>query len=303
MSTTITCFSADPEYFNKIIELGSSHYSKNHHLLDKNYLNWFYCLNPNGKAKLVVAHESGVWIGLVVLIPILLTANSIDQQAYYAVNVLSHPDHRNKNLFIKMIQHAKEMLEEKGHWLIGHPNQNAVPGWKRKKMQFRGNLYPHLIKPSLSSFKCKKLRITNTKQLRDIPTEFWDSMNTQSDVFVRASVEYLAWRYLEAPHKKYKMVAIMKDNQLLGLRVTRRFKGPVGLLVDYLSIVDNSPTVITSIMQPCLLLHSGSINHKNITDGIAWKLPVDKIFPFFVTTWQNSDNFEMSGITLSASDF
>ena len=68
-----------------------------------NYLNWFYGKNPNGPATLIVAHEGDLWIGLIVLIPITLYFKQQEQRACFAVNVLTHPEHRAKNLFVKMI--------------------------------------------------------------------------------------------------------------------------------------------------------------------------------------------------------
>ncbi|MBK6957772.1 MAG: hypothetical protein IPH22_04680 [Nitrosomonas sp.] len=67
-------------------------------------LKWLYIDNNEGPATLIVAEEDDLWIGMMVLIPVTLERKGELQKACFAVNLLAHPEHRTKNLFVKIIK-------------------------------------------------------------------------------------------------------------------------------------------------------------------------------------------------------
>ena len=103
---------ADLSYFEGIKLLNKSYYQTGHHLLEERYLEWLYLLNPAGMARLVLALEKGEIIGMLALIPVDLLIGNSKERAHYCVNVLSHPDHRTKNIFTRLIRKTREVLQE-----------------------------------------------------------------------------------------------------------------------------------------------------------------------------------------------
>lgn len=304
MDTEIIHKIVDATDFNNLISLGITYYPANHPALTDSFLTWLYLNNPDGKATLVIAQEAELWIGIMVLIPITLEHSSGQlQNACYAINVLTHPDHRTKNLFIKMISHAKKFLQEQNVWLLGHPNANAIPGWKRQKMQFREPLQLYINKFSPFTGTHKE-RIKNFEQLNNISKEFLAELTFKTEAHVKYTAEFISWRYLDAPHKKYHIFSVYKKNKLLGLYVTRNFKIGVDLLIDFITpSVSNYAALLGSIYKPTLLMLPNFNNAQPEVLKACWKLPVKREFPFFVTTWIKEDTFDMSSITLAASDF
>ncbi len=304
METEISALSCDSSHITSLIGLGNRYYPDGHPALSKDFLKWFYLDNPYGPATLVIAHEEDLWIGLIALIPTVLECKGKLQKACFAVNVLTHPDHRTKNLFVKMIKCARQTLAEQGVWLLGHPNANAVPGWKRQKMDFRDPLHLYLAKFNwILPFRNTR-RISSLEQLRELPSDFWQSLTERPDTHLKYTPEFIAWRFLDAPHRKYVVSAVESRGNLLGLRVTRRFKGPVDLMVDFVAPVSMLGDVLSSVSRPTLVMHSGFGCAANEIDRGCWKLPLRRAFPFFMTTWDGTSIVDgLSGITLAASDF
>jgi GNAT superfamily N-acetyltransferase len=302
MDTNIDAWVAKEEHFNCFVELNRTHYADGHHALDAGFFRWFYLDNPAGPATFVVAHEAGQWIGVIVLIPILLQRDGALQRACFAVNVLTHPEHRGKNLFSKMIRHAKDVLAEQQVWLLGHPNASALGGWKRHKMDFRTPLSLFLAKYSLlSSFNSSK--ITSSVELAGVPDGFFSTLSERDGLHVKVTREFIKWRYLDAPHRTYAVRLIVKGGEVQAIHVTRRFKGPFDLMVDYFGDLPAANRGSLSTLRPTLVMHAGEGHVGNILRRLAWKLPVKRQFPFFVSTWGQEAADDMSHISLSASDF
>ena len=304
MNTQISALSCIEDYLDSLIALGSTYYPNGHSALSKDFLRWFYCSNPCGPATLIVAHEGELWIGLIALIPFELEYQGRSQKACFAVNVLTHPDHRTKNLFVKMIGCARQTLSDRNIWLVGHPNSNAIPGWKRQKMSFKRPLDLFVAKFNVNLPLKKISRIDTIHQLKRLPTDFWSSLTKRQDIHVKYTPEFLAWRFLDAPHRKYQINAIELNSRLLGLRVTRRFKGPVDLMVDCIAPSSDLSAVLSSVRWPTLFMHAAADDSIFEVKKGAWNLPVKRSFPFFVTTWNDVLLGEdVSGISLTASDF
>lgn len=304
MDIQITARTADSSHLAPLIELGRTYYPVGHPVLTDGFLKWLYLDNPAGSATLIVAEEDGLWIGLIALVPVILECSNQLQQACFAVNVLTHPSHRTKNLFVKMIKYARQVLPEQGIWLLGHPNANAVPGWKRQKMNFRAPLHLYLAKFNLVLPFMNIRRIHSLEKLRELPSNFWESLTERIDTHIKYTPEFIAWRFLDAPHREYVVSAVESRGDLLGLRVTRGFRGPVDLMVDFVAPVSMLGNVLSSVRWPTLVMHSGVGCSANEIARGCWQLPFKRVFPFFVTTWDSTSVIDdISGVTLAASDF
>ena len=170
-------------------------------------------------------------------------------------------------------------------------------------MKFRDPLYLYLAKILFPFSFLSVNRIDSVKQLRAIPQNFWIKLANRNDVHLKYTTEFIAWRFLDAPHKKYVVSAVYKHGELIGLHVTRRFKGHVDLMVDFISPIEMLGDLLSSVRRPTLVMYSDLGAPGNAINKGCWRLPLKRQFPFFVTTWDQDDIFDMSGITLAASDF
>jgi len=104
-----------------------------------------------GIGRVVIAAGEAGYVGMIGLAPIRIRKGAQTIRANIAMNVLVHPEHRSANLFVKMIRAAQAELSSTDEWLIGHPNANAYPGWRRRKMAFRPGMRVHLALPMVGS--------------------------------------------------------------------------------------------------------------------------------------------------------
>lgn len=294
---------AHESYFDALIALGKTHYKPDSPVLDTKYLKWLYLDNTYGPAILITAREEDLWVGVIALIPILLEKENKKINACYAVNVLTHPNYRSQKLFSIMIDYAREYLKSKNIWLLGHPNVSAVAGWQRQKMRFRKPLHYYFTKfrPFFSGIKEK--RINDFAELQKITPEFWNSSEYKNNIHVKIDPLFINWRYLKAPHIKYKVSAVYKNNKLIGLKVSRNFKWLINLITELYSINDMKSCMLSGFSSPCIFMHSGSEDFDQKLKFSCFKIPRKKETHFFLTTWDQTCIEDISAISLSASDF
>ncbi|WP_176290660.1 GNAT family N-acetyltransferase [Vibrio natriegens] len=291
------------DFIEKVISLGSSYYDSNHYLLDKDYLYWFYEKNPCGNASLISVYDQNNLIGFMALIPINLSYKNENIKAFYAANVLTHPEHRNKNLFVKMIRFSQEYLKSIKACLIGHPNKNAVPGWKRTKMNFIEDFEVYITRPNLDPrVRCEK--VVHANQLNELDfSNFYNCDFLSEDI----DFDFLKWRYLDCPGKKYTIYIIRKGNCIIGYKVLKKIKSCVSLLVHYESNYGEERSVVSSSLMPMLIMSSPRVDYISSVNQVLLRTKMKKKMPYFVThyglvesTYFNNNNVSL---TLACSDF
>ncbi len=281
---------------DRIIALGGLHFQPGDKNLNKLYLSWLLLQNPFGDSYVVTAEENGVLIGMTCLIPLVLSNGHVKKKCFFAANVLSHPQHRGKNIFLKIIDEIVAFVKSNDAWLIGHPNRNALPGWKRKKMQFRNILKPYIILPRFS-FRSSSSSF-EVKFRDDLPEII--TVPIDSKWRLAYSKEFLSWRYIDNPYKsEYRLFCSTDpDGKIFEFYVLKKFKLGFSLLVDWLG--PNSLPVIARSFSFVLAMLPEELGRASP----YLHLKLDKEIPYFVTVFDYTNidvNFE--AITLGASDF
>ena len=87
------------QLIDELIGFGELYYDKVSSNLNKQYLTWIYLENPYGSAKVCMAMNKDIIVGVIIYVPIFLAKHNHVQKAYFAMNVLTHPQYRGKNLF------------------------------------------------------------------------------------------------------------------------------------------------------------------------------------------------------------
>jgi GNAT superfamily N-acetyltransferase len=81
-------------------------------------------------------------------------------------------------------------------------------------------------------------------------TELWESLAQKFDLAIRRDAAYLNWKYVGAPHVRYSIAALRRDNRNIGYAVYRHLYEPRGratLLVDFLVDPDDEAGLSTLI--------------------------------------------------------
>jgi GNAT superfamily N-acetyltransferase len=81
-------------------------------------------------------------------------------------------------------------------------------------------------------------------------TELWESLAPKFELAIRRDAAYLNWKYVGAPHVRYSIAALRRDNRNIGYAVYRHLyepRGRVTLLVDFLVDPDDEAGLSTLI--------------------------------------------------------
>lgn len=231
------------------------YYSEDNKIFNEMYLPWLLYNNPHGEGISVNIKINNELVANMFLIPVRLIQDGRERYAYYASDVLTHPHHRDKNLFVKLIRRSIEYLKEQNACLIGHPNSNALPGWKRTKMNFQPIINSFLSKPSLCN---KRKVVTDVSQVRE--SERQDIINiicSSSNLIVASDMDFLTWRYINHPVRKYNVEFIYDKYKLVGVIVSVKFKGIIDRVIHYIVNPGSEGKVFNSKICPRIFSFCG----------------------------------------------
>jgi hypothetical protein len=97
------------------------------------YLKWQYSENPAGKFIAYGAFYQGKMVSHFATLPVLFLINGILSKCLLALNLVTHPEHRGKGLFIKIAAKTLEDAFTLGYeYVLGVANQNSTHGLVKK---------------------------------------------------------------------------------------------------------------------------------------------------------------------------
>lgn len=93
------------------------------------YLSWQYAENPAGKVLGYSAYYRGQIAGHFSTLPVSYLINGEKSRGLLALNLVTHPDHRGKGLFLAMCNRTFEDAFNEGYrFVVGVANQNSTHG-------------------------------------------------------------------------------------------------------------------------------------------------------------------------------
>jgi len=292
----------DSTMLPQVLSLFANQFSSYDKLLQPRYLQWLYECNPFGKAETVRAFESHELIGFLAMIPVQLIASEEVRAAFHVVNVLVHPRYQGKKVFARMITSTSELAVSNNALLIGYPNAQSVGSWKRAGMQFQEPLVPKLIAPSRKRADFRAADVRDLTQFYDLLQELELKRSDKQYLRVRLSPEFIAWRYVDHPTKKYRIQVIQRKSESAGVLITERFYPGISLTLDHI-LSDGMGAEclsflpwLTVVLEPAVLERSGAAR--------TLRLPVKKEIPVFCTDFAKALPVGMTRkLGASVSDF
>lgn len=126
--------------------------------LRRQYLNWLYIDNPEGRALGADAVCDGKVIGQVIALPGRYRLRGRQVRGLVAVNVAVHPDFQGKHLFKRLGLKMCEFGALRGfEFVIGVANAAATPGWVRQMgFQLVGPLQARVGLGALNARACEE---------------------------------------------------------------------------------------------------------------------------------------------------
>ena len=236
---------------------------------------WQYRRNPNNpgqEPEIWIAREGATLVGQYATMPVRLGVKGHEIQGSWGMDVMVAPERQRQGLGEVLfrtwdrnvgaslglgLSDASYRLFQKLRWPDVGPVPCLVKPLTRRALR-RPN-WPQPINRLVSALTLPIVKIVaRTRPLRaevrliqrfdDSFTRLWEDLAIRFDFAVRRDAAYLNWKYVSAPHVRYFVAALRRDDRNVGYAVYRHAyepRGRVTLLVDFLTDPDDENGLTT----------------------------------------------------------
>jgi GNAT superfamily N-acetyltransferase len=226
---------------------------------------WQYRRNPNNpghEPEIWIAREGPAIVGQYATMPVRLSLAGREVQGSWGMDVMVAPERQRQGLgevLFRMwdrnvgaslglgLSDASYRLFQKLRW----PDVGPVPCFVKPltRRALRRPNWPVGVNRLVSALTLPVVKVVArtrplAAEVRMIQrfdesfTELWDELAPKFDLAVRRDAPYLNWKYVNAPHVRYSIAALRRDNRNVGYAVYRHYtepRGRVTILVDFLA--------------------------------------------------------------------
>jgi GNAT superfamily N-acetyltransferase len=226
---------------------------------------WQYHRNPaarRGEPLIWVAREGGVIIGQYAAMPVVAQIDGREVEAAWGMDVMVAPERQRQGLGEQLFRtwdrnvgaalglgltESSLRLFQKLRW----PDLGSVPSLSKplSRRALRRPTWSRTVNRLISALILPWVRLVArprpvTEEIRVIKqfderfTELWSRVAARFDFAVRRDAGYLNWKYVQPPHVRYHIAALVRGDRADGYIVYRHVREPLGRttrLVDLLA--------------------------------------------------------------------
>jgi hypothetical protein len=239
---------------------------------------WQYRRNPNNpgqEPEIWIAREGPALVGQYATMPVRLSLRGKEVQGSWGMDVMVAPERQRQGLGEVLfrtwdrnvgaslglgLSESSYRLFQKLRWPDVGPVPCLVKPLTRRALR-RPN-WPLAVNRLVSALTLPLVRIVaRTRPLRaevrliqrfdDSFTVLWDTLAPKFALAVRRDAAYLNWKYVSAPHVRYSIAVLRREDRNIGYAVYRHLhepRGRVTLLVDFLTDPDDE-TALRTLLQ------------------------------------------------------
>lgn len=230
---------------------------------------WQYRRNPNNpgnEPEIWVAREGTTLVGQYATMPVKLSLGGREVQGSWGMDVMVAPERQRQGLgemlFRTWDRHvgaslglglsdSSYRLFQKLNW----PNVGPVPCLVKPltRRAFRRPNWPVALNRIVSALTLPVVMIISRArpvraEVRMIQrfdesfTTLWDTLAPKFALAIRRDAAYLNWKFVSAPHVRYSIAVVRRDDRNVGYAVYRHLhepRGRVTILVDFLADPDD----------------------------------------------------------------
>jgi GNAT superfamily N-acetyltransferase len=225
---------------------------------------WQYRRNPNNpgqEPEIWIAREGPAIIGQYATMPVKLLVRGKEVKGSWGMDVMVAPERQRQGLGEVLfrtwdrnvgaslglgLSDASYRLFQKMRW----PDVGPVPCFVKPltRRALRRPEWPQAVNRLVSAVTLPLVKIVaRSRPLRaevrllqrfdDSFTTLWESIAPKLELAVRRDAAYLNWKFTTAPHVRYSIAALRREDRSVGYAVYRHLhepRGRVTLLVDFL---------------------------------------------------------------------
>lgn len=236
---------------------------------------WQYRNNPNNpddEPEIWIAREGPAIVGQYATMPVRLSLGGREVQGSWGMDVMVAPERQRQGLGEVLFRTWDRAvgaslglgLSESSHRLfqkLRWPDAGPVPCFVKPltRRALRRPQWPVAVNRLVSAVTLPIVKIAGRtlplqaevrllRRFDDSFTELWDAIGSKFGFAVRRDAAYLNWKYATAPHVRYSIAALRRDDRNVGYAVYRHLREPRGrvtVLVDFLTDPDDEAGFIT----------------------------------------------------------
>jgi GNAT superfamily N-acetyltransferase len=226
---------------------------------------WQYRRNPNNpghEPEIWIAREGPAIVGQYATMPVKLSLAGREVQGSWGMDVMVAPERQRQGLGEVLfrtwdrnvgaslglgLSDSSYRLFQKMRWpdvgpvpcLVKPLTRRALrrPNWPVGLNRLVSALTLPIIK-IVARTRPLAAEVRMIQRFDESFTELWDQLAPKFRLSVRRDAAYLNWKYVNAPHVRYSIAALRRDDRNVGYAVYRHFtepRGRVTLLVDFLA--------------------------------------------------------------------
>jgi GNAT superfamily N-acetyltransferase len=230
---------------------------------------WQYRRNPNNpgnEPEIWVAREGTTLVGQYATMPVKLSLEGQEVQGSWGMDVMVAPERQRQGLgemlFRTWDRHvgaslglglsdSSYRLFQKLNW----PNVGPVPCLVKPltRRAFRRPNWPVALNRIVSALTLPVVMIISRarpvraevrliQRFDESFTRLWDTLAPKFALAIRRDAAYLNWKFVSAPHVRYSIAVVRRDDRNVGYAVYRHLhepRGRVTILVDFLADPDD----------------------------------------------------------------
>lgn len=232
---------------------------------------WQYSRNPNNPGRepeIWIAREGTAIVGQYATMPVEVSVRGQTIRGSWGMDVMVAPERQRQGLGEVLfrtwdrnvgaslglgLSESSYRLFQKLRW----PDVGPIPCLVKPltRRAFRRPGWPTGVNRLVSALTLPLVKLVARSrplaaEVRVIPkfdesfTELWEQLAPKFAFAVRRDAKYLNWKYTSAPHVRYTIASLRRDNRTVGYAVYRHLhepRGRVTLLVDFLADPDDGP--------------------------------------------------------------
>lgn len=230
---------------------------------------WQYRRNPNNpgnEPEIWVAREGTTLVGQYATMPVKLSLGGREVQGSWGMDVMVAPERQRQGLGEMLfrtwdrnvgaslglgLSDSSYRLFQKLNW----PNVGPVPCLVKPltRRAFRRPNWPVALNRIVSALTLPVVMIISRarpvraevrliQRFDESFTTLWDTLAPKFALAIRRDAAYLNWKFVSAPHVRYSIAVVRRDDRNVGYAVYRHLhepRGRVTILVDFLADPDD----------------------------------------------------------------
>jgi GNAT superfamily N-acetyltransferase len=230
---------------------------------------WQYRRNPNNpgnEPEIWVAREGTTLVGQYATMPVKLSLGGREVQGSWGMDVMVAPERQRQGLGEMLfrtwdrnvgaslglgLSDSSYRLFQKLNW----PNVGPVPCLVKPltRRAFRRPNWPVALNRIVSALTLPVVMIISRarpvraevrliQRFDESFTTLWDTLAPKFALGIRRDAAYLNWKFVSAPHVRYSIAVVRRDDRNVGYAVYRHLhepRGRVTILVDFLADPDD----------------------------------------------------------------